>query len=397
MSLPDDTFLASIDDDVLKKKYSSLVKNETIKIRKSFKAERQKLKDNYDDGINILNQHDELLNIGIFPFIQNYPPRQLGYKLRQCDPLHEDKKCNFDYLIIKEEKSKAILIFGEAKIDKDHFDSIIEEVVAKIRVVQSDIEAIKTKYLSENTKKMHIEYVILVRAAYVDKAQNAIEKKLHEEMQKGGKYLDGIRIVLWKADVNESWLERAEPGHNNPFFDRLVHADANLNSRLVHIDLNGPNVLEFFPQSHIVKKLSAIIPVVISNKARIKKAIFTVSELRESLEKELGYIHASLHESILKEIVGEGLEIGLLEKLDSNTYKVKEQYSGSSLNAKVIRKEWVKFRLYKELQRRIETMRIDLQMKIGEEFRTKPRTQSLEQWFEPRPDDRGPTGAGGSP
>lgn len=81
MSLSDETFLASIQDEDLPKKYRTFLRTETIKIRKAFNSERATLKEQYEKGIEVLDQHDELLNLGIFPFIQNYPPRQLGYKL----------------------------------------------------------------------------------------------------------------------------------------------------------------------------------------------------------------------------------------------------------------------------------------------------------------------------
>lgn len=284
-------------------------------------------------------------------------------------------------MIVKEEKDKAVLLFVEAKIDKDHFDSIIEEILTKIKTIENDRTLIKKKYLLESTNKFHMEYVILIKAQYVDKLQGALKKKFHELRDKEIENFNTLRIVIWKADVNESWLERSEPGYNNEFFNRLVHADANLNSKLTRIERGGPNVLNFFPLSHIVKKLCSIILIVASNKARLKKATFTLNEIKESLEEELGYIHASLHGKILGGIIAEGLEMGLLDKVESSAYKVAEKYSGSSLNARIITHEWVKFRLYKELIKRLKPLKLELQKDIAEEFRTKPKPRRLEEWF----------------
>ena len=75
----------------------------------------------------------------------------------------------------------------------------------------------------------------------------------------------------------------------------------------------------------------------ISNKIRTKRAVFTTSNPRQALENELGYTHSTRQGFVINEIINEGLEIGLLEKLDPNTYKIKEAFSGPSLKSRSIR------------------------------------------------------------
>jgi hypothetical protein len=380
LSLSDEAFLASIANETLKKKYYSKLRSESAKIRKQFHAERETLRDNIVEGLKDYEEHDTLVNLSIFPFVQNYPPRKLGYKLNACDPLLEKGKRNFDFLIAKEDDDKFILIFGEAKIDRDHFERIVDEVIEKIRVVNEEINTIAEEYLKNTTKKILFEVAISIHGNYVDKLQSALEEKLHENASQL-KDIERTRIVIWKIDINNNSLERSEPGYNNSLHHRLVHADAKLNSRINRIEVSGSKVLNFFSQSHIVTKLSALIGLVVSNKIMKKGANFSLSELSQYLEKEFGYIHSNYHEKIVNEIVNAGLDIGLLEKLDPTTYAIKKEFSGGSLNERIIVKLWIKQRLHKELQRRLETYRIDLQREISAEFKALPRSESLEKFF----------------
>lgn len=380
MSQTDEAFVVGINDDKLKKKYFSELKTGKRQIKREFNDAKSKILDKYEKAIEAYQMHDELVNLGIFPFLQTYPPRLLGYKLKCCDPLLETGKPNFDFLIVKEANNKAILIFGEAKIDRDNFDSIAEEVLQKIEVVRANLETIRRTYLSLDTIIVHAEYVILIQGRYVDKMRSSLEKAFTEE--KKGRINEGTRIIIWKADLNEGCLERFEPGYKNPYYQQMIHADGKLNSRLNRLERNDPNVLDLFPQSHIVRKLHTIIRVALSNKA-LRKMTFSTGDMRQILEQELGYIHPSRHGAIINEILDEGVEIGILEKLDPGTFRIAKAFSGKSLNAKAINKVWLNRRLDRELQTAIENFRSDLQKSIVEEFGARPRTPSLEKWFNP--------------
>ena len=71
------------------------------KIRAQFRKNKKTIKSQLQHEIANYEEHDELVNMIIFPFVQNTVFTTMGYRLVWCDPLYEKKLPNFDVMISK--------------------------------------------------------------------------------------------------------------------------------------------------------------------------------------------------------------------------------------------------------------------------------------------------------
>jgi hypothetical protein len=184
LSLDDEEFLATINDNALRKDYKKKLKVGQRTVNREFRQEKKRLKETLPKEIDTYESHDEIVNMSIFPFVQSGTlSQQLGYKFRCCDPLYEDNLPNFDFLIVKNADRHIVAIFGEAKTADERPQTIISDIIRKRETVEQYQNSIRTKYLDGTQLNIMFEYVVSVDAYFSDNMRNTIEKYFNEHGQ----------------------------------------------------------------------------------------------------------------------------------------------------------------------------------------------------------------------
>jgi hypothetical protein len=299
--------------------------------------------------------------MSIFPFIQipDFTTR-LGYRLRACDPLHELKIPNFDFLVVKFGEKRITLVWGDVKTSTDHTNRIIEDILRKKDTVEKNEGYIRKSYLGDTQLPIKSEYIVVVHSFFSNDIRNAIE-------QRGG------GIIIWQADRHAHKIGFVNPGESNPHKHTMLHEDSKLNSLLSNGVITSHSFYSFFPQSHSVTKIKFLIQIVEYNKAARNKSEFTSGELDDFLYSQLSYMSDHHRIKLRNEILELGISIGFLNKRGSEVFAIKKEYAGRSSQEKVIKKIYVenhiKARRDNEIREAIEL----LQKKIKNEFDGKPR------------------------
>lgn len=367
LSTNDPEFLNSISTDrKLQRYYKKELKNRLRLARRQHRIGLSELKGNLATEISNREKHDEMVNMGILPFMdQPNFGEDLNYRLIACDPLYELKIPNFDFLITKNTDKQIITIFGDAKTSIDRPSRIISDILRKKEAVQNNESYIRDQFLEGTSLPIRLEYVVLVEASFSDEIRNEIEN------QGGG-------FIIWSADRHNSSIKLVNPGDNNKHRLSMLHADNKLNSMLGNIPGTlYASSLGFFPQSHIVTKMKSLIQVIEYSKLVLNRTYLTDKEIDPFFDNQLSYM-TKKHRVVEKnEIIDNAIKIGFLEK-GGKGYSVKKEYSSRSTQEKIISQLWISNQIKNRLEERIEEARLQLQHEVKAEFDHKPK---IEQWF----------------
>jgi hypothetical protein len=304
----------------------------------------------------------------IFPFVQNTSLTRMGYRLVCCDPLYEKKVSNFDALIARYTKKVVDAIFVEVKTSDKHLPGLVDEMIEKQNICEQHREYILKNYLGTDLP-CRFEYVVCGYSYFVDDIQAAIVQKFSD----GDKSeLNEKKLVVWKADKWKSSLGLTNPG-KNVIKQQMLHSDSNLNTELSKGYVVSHRILTFFPQSHIVTKIKSIAKMLISMKVIYSKTEFDTKEVKDFLENELYYLKTDTRDELMQKILDVSEKIGIIQNLGFGSYKLTKEYSGSSLNERIVEKLWIEYKVKEEQTRKIDQYTQNLREQTRTEDENTPR------------------------
>ena len=246
------TISASINVPGLANKYRLRLNEGSKKIRAQFRKNKKTIKSQLQHEIANYEEHDELVNMIIFPFVQNTVFTKMGYRLVWCDPLYEKKLPNFDVMISKIKETSILSIFIEAKTSDRHLHGLVDELIEKQRICEENQDYICEKYLDSKLPN-EFEYVVCGYSLFIDNIQDAIEQKFSNAGSDGD--LVSRKLIVWKADKWKSILGLTNPGKSNTFQRAMLHNDTNLSTELSRGVVVSHKALSFFPAKSYRNKI----------------------------------------------------------------------------------------------------------------------------------------------
>lgn len=354
----DDDFLNSINDDRLRVEYNRLLSKAFKSVRRRHKTESKYSKSKYEQKISVSENHDDLVSMSIFPFIQRNELTETGYNLRVCDPLHELGIENFDALLAKEFRKNIVCIFVEAKTGEIN-SGIINEIKKKQRLCNLNKEYIRINYLDGIAKPLILEYVLSVNAMSADDAFNQISAHLNTNTNS-----PSDKIIIWKSDIHFSQIGIVDPGnHQNRI--NMLHADTDLNRKLHRIKTSRV-ALGFYPQSHIVTKMKHLLSFLFATKVLTKRTEFTIREIDNYLIPALYYFKEDKRIIVRSQLLRSLSDIGFIQARELGKFEVTKEYSGGSMTEKTIENLWIKHQLARQLEEEMDKARNEVRNSINQ-------------------------------
>lgn len=321
------------------------------------RSERRKYLDKQKNEIIEREKHDDYLRLLIYPFIKNpfatlntgKQNTESGYELYTCDPFYDNGSKNFDCLIYKEDSNKVVLVFVEVKTGLNR-GNIVKEFKEKCEEIEKNYSEIDEIFPGHDKKV--VEYVLCVDAMMVSSIQSLIEKEIINS-----KY----RMIVWQIGsiIPPHRLNLVWPTDHikKDDLNKMIHSEKEFNTylRKSTILLNGP--IYFFPQSHPVTKLKAILGFIKSQQAINKtksdhqKYFFTDIELRNFCKIQLINQPKVVHDRIFNEIVDLILKIKLVKKIKDG-YTINEDYQNRSLRVDLIERLWLDYKLQNHIYKK---------------------------------------------
>ena len=145
--ISDDEFTKKLVVKGLPRKYTDEVSKLRKKVRSTLKTNDAELTEKLSNELKIMELHDQLISMAIFPFLQNSALFNLGYQFVRTAPLLEKGIKNLDFLIYKRTGKSTIAIFGEAKSSISNKIKIINEYNERKKIVEEHRDYIIKNYL----------------------------------------------------------------------------------------------------------------------------------------------------------------------------------------------------------------------------------------------------------
>lgn len=357
--MEDDDFLAQITFSDLKKRYSEEIHSITRKANSDFRDTVDARVAELNRGIETQKEHDKVLNLSIHPFIEkSSPAAKLGYVFVRAAPLFERDVKNLDFLIYRREGKKPIAIFGEAKSSITNYNKVLTEFDERKKVVEDNLEYVKSQYL-KTTADPILEYVLVVKSSIASDTRDAALER-------------SMNLVLWQADPYEIRLKlmTPPPGIDPTTSIKWVHHDANLNSVLGKSIPSNAAALAFFPQSHTVTKMKALLQCM-----RVEEHNLTVplSLLESYLSEQMGYLDSGERAKEAGFIIREAERIGFVAESTNKPELaiISGRRKPSSLEEE-IQNRWIQSKLDEERKSAIDQAKDIFQREILSEQKKRP-------------------------
>lgn len=307
--ISDDEFIKKLIVKGLSRKYKEDASKLRKKLRSILKTNDHELTEKMINELEIMEYHDQLISMSIFPFLQTSSLSPLGYRFIRTAPLLEKGVKNLDFLICRKTEKATIVIFGEAKSSISNRTKIINEYNERKKVIETHRKYILEQYLGNPTNNVIFEYVLSVFSAEAAKMKESIE-------QNGGS------IILWSADLAFSDL-RLEGSRNPQLRHTMSHSDHDLSRSMNKISTSKKTAI-LFQQSHIVTKLKLIITVkeVANAFNHTKDQRFSLSLLTEYIDKVFFYLDDKTKELEIQNILQKATDMKLITKHEDGGYMI---------------------------------------------------------------------------
>jgi hypothetical protein len=306
MATGNEGFLRNVIHDDLRKRYVKDAKSEERRVKREYKRGRKESIERYTLAIERQDEHDKLVNLCVHPFTEtSLMPTRLGYSFLRADPLFELSVRNFDFLIYRTDSKMPTAIFGEVKrtVESD----LMRELKEKREIVEANIEYVKANYLGKTNQDIRLESVLAVPSASSIDAYNAISNSNEP-------------VILWLPQLYDNSLKLGQPPDGQPQRARMSHYDNRLMKALSVPVSSSAATFDFFPQSHTVRKLKALL----SCSQRTPQGLIVDNfRLSQFVKGQLFYLDDNQRSAELARIVQEGERIGFLARfLDKPDLKI---------------------------------------------------------------------------
>lgn len=357
--MDDDSYLAQIRHQDLKKRYSKEIKEEIKRTNSGFFETRPELEKDYSRQFDTEKEHDRIINTCVYPFVERgLPVASLGYRFIRAAPLLEFKTKNIDFLVYRREGKRHIAIFGEVKGSITNFSQTLKEMADRRKVIESHLDYIKNRYLDTSSDPI-CEYVLAVKSSLAAKMRDTILES--EE-----------RVILWQVDYLHHKLSLVPAPRQQPDRRMMTHADSELTGILGDGDgiSSYENTFAFYPQSHILAKLLATLQVLDQDGSN---NILKPFKLRQYVNEQLSYLDSDGQQKEVDCIIEELERINFAAKIPESPDLLIASRSRvrASLEAE-LKKKWMKSRLDEIWTSKVEEARRNLQAITMEEQRKRP-------------------------
>jgi hypothetical protein len=357
--LNDEAFLGQITFPDLRKLYSDDVHSRIRAASSEFNKVYDSRRDAYQRGFETQKEHDKILNLAIHPFVEKSSPGAgLGYTFVRAAPLLELGIPNVDFLLYKPVGKVPIAIFGEVKSTVTNYARVLKEFEDRKKVIIGNLDHVKSNYLKTSVDPI-LEYVLVVKSSIATKTRDAA-------FEKGG------GLIIWQGDLYDIGLGLVPPppGLKSAATISWVHHDHELNRVLSTPVRSNAAALAFFPQSHPITKLNALIPCM---RMDAQKQVVPYTFLNAYLAEQMPYLGSAERSKEFEFICSTAVEIGLAGRSQSRPELdiLSARKKPSSLEAE-IHERWVESRLGAEKKEQIENARVAFQNEILSEQKRRP-------------------------
>jgi hypothetical protein len=357
--LDDSEFLSQITHQDLKAKYRKLARQEISRANAKFFDSKEEIEKEHLRQFETGREHDRIINTCVYPFVEtDLSLARLGYRFIRAAPLLELGTKNIDFLLFRRSGSRPVAIFGEAKGSITNFSQVLTEMEERKKAVESNLGYIKSEYLDTGLDPI-CEYVLAVKSSLGIKAKDAILES-------------GNRVILWQVDYLHHKLSLGQAPREQPDRRLMTHADSELNAVLGHGDgiSSYENTFAFYPQSHILVKLLAIVPVLEREQAG---NVLRPFKLRQYLSTQLSYLSEDRREAELNSILAEAQRIKFAFKIPEEAdFLVPSKSRARASIEDELKHKWLKQRLDEIRSKEVEEARARLQAVVMEEQRRQP-------------------------
>jgi hypothetical protein len=308
----------------------------------------------FNNELTRCREHDEIVNLCIHPFSESNPERlALGYNYMRADPLYEKGIDNFDFLICRIEGKRPIAIFGEVKSSITNFKRSFSEFDDKVKNVEDNREYIKNEYLGIDNEPL-FEYVFAVKSNLSPDVRDIIVE-------------EDKNIILWIADLYDGSLKlaRSPKGEGR---NKMQHHDHSLSKYLGQSVRSSRNTFDFFPQTHMLRKLKILIL------SLEERNILSIERLRRNIFANCFFLTPKERQAEFESIVQNGLEIGFLvdDEKKVGEYRISSVTSKLSELEEEIQERWKTAKIKEFARKNLEESINILQSQILDDQRKRP-------------------------
>ena len=260
--------------------------------------------------------------------------------------------------MFKREGSRPVAIFGEVKGSVTNFTQVLKEMGERRKVIESNLDHIKTHYLDTRSDPI-LEYVLAIKSSLSTKMRDTI--------------LEGPeRAILWQVDYMHHQLSLVQAPRQQPDRRMMTHGDSELTRILGSGDgvSSYENTFAFYPQSHILAKLLAMLPVIDIEGANV---ILRPFKLAQYVGAQLSYLDEGARQREVDSIVSEAEKVGFAVKTrESPDLLIPSRSRARASLETELRRRWMKTRVEERWLGALEDARSSLQASIMEKQKMQP-------------------------
>lgn len=355
--MDDDAFLRLVTFPDLKKLYDKRIKETIKEVNVAFRRDFEQLKEEHEYQIKSSRDHDQVVNLCVYPFVErDLPLSRLGYRFLRAAPLLELGVKNIDFLIYRQEGRRPIAIFGEAKSSIANYARTLNEVAERRRIIESNLGYIKTEYMKTGSDPI-LEHVLAVKSIIGIDTRDAILEGRHE-------------VILWLVDFLERKLRLGQPPEEEPARHLMMHHDEDLTRFLSDGVLSNAATFAFYPQSHTVSKLKAMLQCL---ETLDRSLVVPIYRLSQFIDTQLFYLNDAQKTVEVDIIVREAEKIAFAVKFeDKPVLRIISRYRKlGSLEAE-LQSLWLKTRMEEIRVSKVDEARTQVQNEIIAEQKSRP-------------------------